>query len=267
MRRQSQAKKLADAQDDQAEGVDFPRLALVRDAVIEPIKTLILRKSELDSLCISVVSSLLLTLPGRYAIDSAARGKFRVAQMSTDAAKRLRNITPNIDTILRDQKRQDRLWNLFFVAAWSEFEAAVDDIRLVALRAGKGMAEQLNVSTFLTENDEKLLRKFRELLVTAPDVTRFEQDLCSYTLLGFSHLPRELTAQLEAANQVRNVLVHRRGIVDNRALTKAPSLIKFGDRVSLNNEDYVALLNAIFGWATHLLGDLVALDKQSSTTK
>lgn len=249
-----------------AEGrnLDLTRLALVRDAVIEPIKKFVLRKSEFEWLGISVFSTLLLGPAGRFAIERAAEGKFRIAGMTADAAKQMRNVTPTIDLLRRYQKEHEALWNIFFVWAWTEFEAALDDIRVAAIRANAGIAACIGIDNAIVTSDEAILRKLRLALNASTETPRFTLDLQSLELLGFSALQPELVTQLATANQVRNVLAHRRGVVDSKALAAAPALKRFGNKIVLTKDDSVALTNATFGWANHLLGDLITLDKSKA---
>jgi hypothetical protein len=237
------------------------RLSAVQSAVIEPIKKFIIRQNELQWLVISVFTHSKLTLYGRLALDSAVLDRIKIPGHSLDDVIKLRSETPTYDLILKEQDRQLELWNVFFTATWAEFECGVDDIRKAALEHNEPLAVELlgqNAHKFLSSRLGDQLQKIQNLSET----NGFIRDIATYELLGFSPLKGDLLLTLAEANAIRNVLLHNRGNIDDKALRQCASLETIESPIRLNKDGYVRYSNATMNWASHLLNDLTLLKRR-----
>jgi hypothetical protein len=242
------------------------RLAAIRPFAIEPIKTLIGRHSRYQWLVLGTFAQLNLAHFGRYAIDCALSDKLEIPGTSREELVRVRSSTPNHELIVKNREHQRELWNLFFVAMWAEFEAAIDDIRVELLRNTGTLAGELFGVQPDFANVERVCRALRGKC-GEKDLPKFLLDLKSYQLLGFSPIAAETLDTLAEANAIRNVLVHRRGVIDLRAIQESENLRQRASPILLDADDYMRFWSASWSWAQGYLGDLIAYDKTHSVVR
>jgi hypothetical protein len=236
---------------------------MVRSATIEPIKEFIIRQSKLQWLVIGVFTHFKLTLYGRLALDNAVLERIEIPGHTLGDVIKLRSETPSYDLIIKEQEKQRELWNVFFIATWAEFECAIEDIRLHAIKASPNLADELLGKSHANMQKQTIGRKLRER-VQPTSSSRFLQDLYAYELIGFSRCDSALADTLLEANTLRNVLLHNRGAVDEIAIKECPSINQIISPVQLSMKNYERYSNATIAWSQHLLADLVRLDKLTS---
>ncbi len=238
------------------------RLAQVRPFAIDPIKTFLLRQAKYQWLVLGTFAQLNLSHYGRFALDNAVLERIEIPGHTMADILRVRSSTPDHNGILREVEHQKELWNLFFLAMWAEFEAAVDDIRTILLANARDLSREL-LGTDVEMESAKLGKRLRDLAKTDKE-SRFVLDMKTYELLGFSPLDTKMVAVLVEANAVRNVLLHRRGAIDARALTECDTLSTHASPIILDKDRYIQYWTATSNWAQAYLADLISFDKANA---
>jgi len=153
------------------------------------------------------------------------------------------------------------------IALWASLEVAVEDTAVlillrdptaVPLVAGSGVKLPANLSSPLIEADaRRIFVRFDRL---ASGTRRVSEAYCQILeTLGLSLDVDAITHdKLAELNYVRNCILHRGGIVDERVKTEAPGLgLESGAPVHIGQESYLAYFDAARIFAVALLGAAV----------
>jgi hypothetical protein len=146
------------------------------------------------------------------------------------------------------------------VGVWGALETMVSDLVLawlINIPQARQMPQIAGIKISLAEfeslnSEERMSTIVSELdraSLSRAGVARFE-NLLDAVMLGGSY-NSTLAANLYEMQQIRNVVAHRRGVVDRRFVAACPQLgLRVGDLVPLGNEPWYACLMSAASYAT-----------------
>jgi hypothetical protein len=153
------------------------------------------------------------------------------------------------------------------IALWSSLEVAVEDTAVLVLMrdatamslvAGAGVKLPAPLSNPPTESEaRRVFVRFDRLACASRSVS--EAYCYILDMLGLSvSVPPITHRKLSELNYVRNCLLHRGGIVDDRVNAEAPGLgLSTGDAIRIGQSTYLEYFDAVGKFAVALLGGAV----------
>ena len=149
------------------------------------------------------------------------------------------------------------------VAIWSAVEICIEDTIVSILRNDSsavarvealGVKAKLLGTAFAADDDQlrKIYSKLEDKQRVPGDVVATYEAVLN--VFGLSAMTHRNTNALVELNTVRNCLVHRGGIVDDKAIREAPSLAALkGREILIARADFVRFHEAVSDWAMTLL--------------
>ncbi|HEX7183548.1 MAG TPA: hypothetical protein VF756_17065 [Thermoanaerobaculia bacterium] len=179
---------------------------------------------------------------------------------------------------VRDERNQDyaTLHRHSFVAMWSALEVALEDTVVEILKN-----DPLSTSTVVnlgaripndysfppSEEQARAIYSRTERVVRSKHASFSDSLRALSSAFGFGiEMPPDLAAHLDELNEVRNAFLHRAGVIDDRAISRAPTLAPYRDaQFRMSNAYYMRaydsisktillLLTAIGACVKHLAG-------------
>ena len=154
------------------------------------------------------------------------------------------------------------------VAIWGALETCIEDLVVAILSnvptaaatvSAAGVRVNSNkVASSATEEDLRALyRKIEEHVRVKQDVVQTYEKVLR--LFGLSAACPEHTDALLSANALRNVIVHRGGIIDERAVRQAQALApRLGTKCMIKRDDFLMYHQAVSAWLIALMQSVVA---------
>lgn len=171
--------------------------------------------------------------------------------------------TPDALASALNPERDEALRNgLLVIAAWSAFEACIEDFCKGILQADVSIVGtkefgrvKVPVSELLAPEDERLdtvFQAMQDFVGKRAGITEFEGLL---TLLGLGgDVPDVISRAIYAANMVRNVWAHRGGTADLKFTKKAAHLgYTQGQLVAVTQDQLTEYVSAIMSYAMIIL--------------
>jgi len=154
------------------------------------------------------------------------------------------------------------------VAIWAALESAVEETAVLILMNDSSlrtrMLDEAGAKRYDPSDDDeercrllvKLWEQSRPKNERPASVGhRFERLLSFFGLGSPAPLGDTLAAHLAEINAIRNCLMHRRGIVDERAVREAPHLAtRLGQPIAIGRADFLRYYKAISDYAVSLMG-------------
>lgn len=153
------------------------------------------------------------------------------------------------------------------VGLWVAIEVAVEDTAAlilikepssIGLISAAGIKVPATISNPLTENDAR--RIYRRLETFAREGVSVSEGYCRLlSILGIVvSLPPDVVSMLSEINYVRNCLLHRGGIVDERATMEAPSLgLPLGAKIKISRERYLQYFDVVAAFSSAFLEGVI----------
>lgn len=149
------------------------------------------------------------------------------------------------------------------VGMWVAIEVAIEDTAILILRKDKSVLELLSkagvklpksITNPLIESDaHKVYKRLEQFSRKNRSVA--EAYIHSMSVLNiFFTLPIDIIKTLSELNYVRNCILHRGGVLDERAHIEAPNLSShIGENYKISNEKYMNYFEAVSKFSIELL--------------
>lgn len=147
------------------------------------------------------------------------------------------------------------------VAMWNTLQTTIENMLTLMLKKQQVREDIVNLdipkrwkNKLANETDEEVFLKF--ITTWKPDgdnvVDKIETKLACFDLAG--QISEELETNMIELNALRNCLVHRAGIADNKTIDSAPSLnLMSGDQVLINKTTLLKAYNTVGRFGGELL--------------
>lgn len=154
------------------------------------------------------------------------------------------------------------------VAIWGALEVCVEDIVVAILARDPGAIASVSaagvrfdsnkLSSPLAEEDLRILyRKIEDVVRVKHDVVQTQENVLN--IFGLSAACPGHKDALLSANALRNAIVHRGGIIDDKAVRQAPALApQLGAKCIIKCADFLRYHEAVSACLVALVGSVVA---------
>lgn len=202
---------------------------------------------------------------GQPLLELGAQRVLEIGDMATvDALKRLLEASPYQEKWARELRELDyaQINSHSLVAMWGALETCIEDtvISIIINNAGKLTDIEKNGVKVIRDgnnniNDEEASAIYRRLERKRESkgniIATYENVLNFFELTANPLLTEEILVEL---NAIRNCIMHKGGVIDQKAANQAPKLKKhLGNKYLINTEEYLKYYDAISTYALELM--------------
>jgi hypothetical protein len=239
--------------------------------VIAPIMACFMFMTDELKLC-GVTERALITIEGLDPFLRLARNAFqrtgqRNGLAATDRLLAQQPLNAQFAKELRDSDFS-LLRSHSLVSTWAALESAVENTAVLILMKDSQTRQKMQSQSRKNKNDpindwseehcRDLFRRWEQDQPRATSVGhRFERSMAFFDMPG--QLSNALAGQLAEINALRNCIMHRNGLIDEKAVREAPTLsAKLHQRIHINRNDYQRYHKTISDYVLDLMKRIIA---------
>lgn len=204
-------------------------------------------------------------MTGMVPYFALANIQFEKAGIDTTPLKRMTQECRSLESRAKEYRDADfsTVHRHSLIGLWSFVETAVEDSIILILERSPQAEELLRNAGYKPKpslnqrmKKEKLNRVYASLEKQARDRGNIAEawiDLLGSLDVKFL-LSKDKIAAIAEANEVRNCILHRGGVIDERAASKAPGLAPhIGQKIKVGKKQYLSYYDAFGAFATNML--------------